>query len=183
MPSGNWWRALVHKWTGKAAYSQVSPTECIRTTTFQGWGAVKLQGQSLWGRRVCVWAWWELIVCPQISYSPPIWCSSFPIAAPLHHLLLGSHGVVLCWPKNPCQEVNESIFQLQWNFSKRPTHPEKRNLSSWQSGLARICFCSWNRLRKAINLNGRGKKGKKLGQHLLIHVSIHSLFSFPQTVI
>ena len=49
--------------------------------------------------------------------------------------------VVLHWPRSPSQEVNESIFQLKWNFSKGPAHPEKRNLSSWQSGLARICLC------------------------------------------
>jgi hypothetical protein len=97
-------------------------------------------------------------------------------------LVLGSHSMVLQWPRSPRQEVNESIFQLKWNFSKWPAHPKRRNLSSWQLGLARICLCSWNRLRKAINLNEKRGTGTVLN-HDLIHLSIQSLFLFPQTLI
>lgn len=157
----------------------------FKNTYLSRLGMNKIPGSGLLGKKnVCLSLMRTNTCLSSDVLRPSNLMQLFSHCSPLYQWLLGSYVMVLCWPKNPCQEVNESIFQLKWNFSKRPTHPEKRNLSSWQSGLARICFCSRNSLRKAINLNGREKKkGKKLGQYLLIHVSIHSLFSFPQTLI
>lgn len=139
-----------YKWTRKGISTQISPEEMLSV-------AVKYT-HSLWvgdksslGRRT-----FEEERGGGIHVSQPGSDTRLSSHVPEHSTFDGApfplqppssgawqpFSTVLHWPRSPSQEVNESIFQLKWNFSKGPAHPKKRNLSSWQSCLARICLCS-----------------------------------------